>query len=251
MIVAAHADDGIARFVLPDQRVEQAVFEGQPLPERAAGHLEGWCDLVAQLSARGVDDLARLVIGEVQYGGCGHERVAMHHQAGRDRAAPEELAVEPVEGCEGVQPGLLPFLEGDMTKELEHPAGGGHGHLRQRRVARVGKELRQVRRSRELILRCRVVVGPVIRMAPVVHARGERLGKHPAAEEGLALRAQHAEEFGLGRTVRALAHHHDGVGEVVGEVQPMGRARFDKDAAAVKPGGIRGATGGVHLAGVR
>ena len=134
---------------------------------------------------------------------------------------PQELAVEAVKGRQRVQPGLFPFLEGDVAKKLEDAAGRRHRHLRQRRVAGIGEELRQVRPPGDLVLRRRVVVRSVIRVAPVVHAFRETAWSTPFSPSKALPSGRSTRRTSASGTLDPVGYHHEGVGEVVGQVQTV------------------------------
>ncbi len=160
----------IHRLRFSHQSVEHAVLQRHPFPERASRHVDRRHDLAPDLARRGVDQLARLIVAKVKHLWRGDDRVAVDHEALRQRPPPEHGAVEGVEGHQRVQQRLLALVPGDVAEGLEHAPAGGHGHLRRRTISRVGKELRHVRRADQAILRDRVVVRTVIGMAPVIRA---------------------------------------------------------------------------------
>ncbi len=78
---------------------------------------------------------------------------------------------------------------GDVTKGPKHAPPGGDRHLGHRAEKRLGQELGQIGRPRELVGRLRVVVRAVVRMAPTVDALGQGLDDLAAAHDGFSFRA--------------------------------------------------------------
>ena len=81
-------------------------------------------------------------------------------------------------------------LHGYIGYSASRPAGPCQ--LRGRTIAGVSEELRHVWRADEAILRKRIVVRTVIRMAPVVHAVGDGLDQLSSQKGRTTLRSQDA-----------------------------------------------------------
>ncbi|MBA7688200.1 hypothetical protein ES703_96679 [subsurface metagenome] len=126
-------------------------------------------------------------------------------------------------------------MPGNMSEGLEHAATCGDGQLRGRTIARVSEELRHVWRADEAILRKRIVVRTMIRMAPVVHAVGDGLDQLSLPKQRTTPRSQDAKRLCLGQLACA-AHCDEGVCDVVGQVKMAQIPLFDLQTARIKPG---------------
>ena len=124
------------------------------------------------------------------------DRVAVDHEALVQRALPEDRAVVAVDADERVEPAVLVGLVGDVAEGPEHAAAGGHGDLGHGHEHRLAEELRQVRQAGHAVGRLRVVVRPVVGVAPLVGPLGKRLDDLLVAQDRLALGVQHAEQLG-------------------------------------------------------
>jgi hypothetical protein len=87
-------------------------------------------------------------------------------------------------------------------------------------------------------------------VAPVVDALGPGLRQLRRAEERLAVGPEDPQDLGL-RHARRLARGHEGIGQVVGEVDSRQVPLLDEDPPAVQAGGIGGAAGGFRFGGAR
>ena len=243
---APPAGHRVGGLVLADQRIEHPVGQGGPLPERPAGQVRRCCDLAGDLARGGVDELAGLVVGQVERLGGGDHRVPVDHDPRRQGAAPEHRAVVAVDGHQRIEPRLFPLMPRDVPERDEHPSPGRHGRLRRRAVTRHGHELRQIRRAGQAVTRLRVVVRAVVEVAPVVRAGGGGLGPDVSADDALPARPKHTKDLGL-RHVGRIAHGDQAVGDVVGELDSFQVALGDIDAFPVQSGVVGRLAGGCHV----
>jgi len=97
--------------------------------------------------------------------------------------------------------------------------------------------VRQVRRSGQRIFRLRVVVRPVVRMAPIVGAFGKQFDDQLAVDQRLAARPQHAQHFAPWHARRTACRPVDKhqVRQVVGQVQMRPRTLLRKDSFPQQP----------------
>ena len=157
-------------FLAAGKDIERAVDQGHPFPDRAVRVGVADDDLVEGLASLRVDELARLVVGQVEDVGGGDHGVAMDHEAFGERAGPEDRAVVGVDAEERVELLVLVFLVGNMPACPEDPPAGGHGDLGHGREHGAGQELGQIGSPGQLVGRLRVVVGRVVGVAPGVGA---------------------------------------------------------------------------------
>ncbi|HUU20821.1 MAG TPA: hypothetical protein VMW72_26995 [Sedimentisphaerales bacterium] len=172
----------------------------------------------------------------------------MDHESFRQRLFPEHRAVESIERHECVQEGLLAFVPGNMAEGLENAASGGNGQLRRRTIPRVSEELRQVWCSDEAIMRERVVVRTMIRMAPVVHAVGDGLDQLSLPKQRTTLRSQDAKRLCFGQLACA-AQCDEGVRHVVGQVKMAQIPLVDLQTGRIEPGCFNRPAGAIDVFG--
>ena len=160
----------IERILFANQRVEHAIALRHPLPGRPTLL---WRDenFIAHLARCRIDDLARVVVRQVQRVPSRHHCVAMNQIARCQLALPKQCAVECVEADKLVEQRPRTFLVGNVPKRLEDASACSDRHLRHRPVIRRGQEPRKVRPPGDGVGRLRIVIRPVIRMRPVAQSR--------------------------------------------------------------------------------
>ena len=163
-------------FLLPlaDKRIQQTIFHPHPLPAGSPRNIDRWLNLIFQLTGCRVNKLTGFVVSDVQNFRRSNYRIAMNHQPRRELFLPKYRTVIAVKCHKRIKKSFLSLLERDMTEHLKNPPARSNRQLRHRCITRVSHKLSQIGRSRNLVLRLRIVVRPIIRMAPVVNTRRHR-----------------------------------------------------------------------------
>jgi hypothetical protein len=86
--------------------------QGHPFPHLAVADARGNDDLVLDSPRTRVDQLAGLVVGQVEGIGGGDHRIAVEHEARVQRPCPKDCAVVTVDAHQGVQHGVLVRVRG-------------------------------------------------------------------------------------------------------------------------------------------
>ncbi len=217
------------------QRIQPLAVAGHPLPDRPVAHTRRDHDLVLQPAGAGVDQLARLIVTQVQGVRRGDHRIAMDHEAFVQRPLPKDRAVVAVNAQQGVQQGVLVRFVGNVAEGAEYAPAGRHRDLGHRAEQGRGEKVGQVGCPRRLVARERVVVGGVKDVAPRVRAGRIGLDDPPRAAQGDAVGVQNAQDFGIADRGLALGHEH-GVGQILGQVQLGALLRIDEYLHAEQAG---------------
>jgi hypothetical protein len=112
-------------------------------------------------------------------------------------------------------------------------------------VPRLGHELGKIGREDHLVVRLRVVVGPVVRMGPVVHTLREGFRDRLVSEDHLARRADDPQHL-LRREPSGIPEGNHDIGDITGQVQPL-RIFPHEDPASVISGFFDPAAGRLEI----